>query len=76
MDKNEFRKQAYTKPMIKVIATRQEHLLQIGSGQHGHIGGGGSFGTAKSYAGYDEWEEEEETDQTLGTGSNNSLWEE
>ena len=78
MNRKQIKKQVYLKPTINVVVMPQEHLLQAASGQHGHIGGGGSFGNAKSNTNYDEWEEEEgEIDQPLTRESNGySLWEE
>ena len=76
MKRKQIKKQVYIKPTINVVVMPQEHLLQAASGQHGHIGGGGSFGNAKSNTNYDEWEEEEgEIDQPLTRERNGySLW--
>lgn len=76
MNRKQIKKQVYIKPTINVVVMPQEHLLQAASGQHGHIGGGSSFGNAKSNTNYDEWEEEEgEIDQPLTRERNGySLW--
>lgn len=59
MEKMERKKRAYTTPKIKVYPMQNDNLLQAVSGQHEHIGQGGSFGNAKRYSG-EEWEDEEE----------------
>ena len=46
-------------PEIKVYPMPEDNLLQQVSGQHEHIGQGGTFGNAKRYSG-EEWEDEEE----------------
>ena len=51
----ERKKRAYTTPKIKVYPMQNDNLLQAVSGQHEHIGQGGSFGNAKRYSG-EEWE--------------------
>ena len=57
MDNMERKKRAYTTPEIKIYPMENDSLLQAVSGQHKHIGQGGTFGSAKR--GYDEeWEEE------------------
>ena len=43
-------------PEIKVYPMPEDNLLQQVSGQHEHIGQGGTFGNAKRYSG-EEWEE-------------------
>lgn len=59
MKKMECKKRAYTMPKIKVYSMQNDNLLQAVSGQHEHIGQGGSFGNAKRYSS-EEWEEDEE----------------
>ncbi|WP_315331564.1 hypothetical protein [Segatella oulorum] len=59
MKKMECKKRAYTMPKIKVYPMQNDNLLQAVSGQHEHIGQGGSFGNAKRYSS-EEWEEDEE----------------
>ena len=59
MKKMERKKRAYTTPKIKVYPMQNDNLLQAVSGQHEHIGQGGTFGNAKRYSG-EEWEDEEE----------------
>ena len=56
----ESKKRAYTTPEIMVYPMQEDNLLQAVSGQHEHIGQGGSFGNAKRYSG-EEWEDEEES---------------
>lgn len=56
---NEKRKRAYLKPEAKVIQVSVEHLLQAVSGQHKHIGQGGTYGDAKrSNVEWGEWDDE------------------
>lgn len=56
---NEKRKRAYLKPESKVIQVSVEHLLQAVSGQHKHIGQGGTYGDAKrSNVEWGEWDDE------------------
>ena len=63
MNIKQFRKQAYIRPAIKIIATiQQEHLLSV-SGQHKDAESGGSTGDAKK-AWFDFDEEEEENIST------------
>ena len=59
MEKMERKKRAYIMPEIKVYPMPEDNLLQQVSGQHEHIGQGGTFGNAKRYSG-EEWGEEEE----------------
>ena len=63
---NEKRKRAYLKPESKVIQVSVEHLLQAVSGQHKHIGQGGTYGDAKrSNVEWDEWDDEDEATSAL-----------
>lgn len=53
------RKRVYLKPESKVIQVSVEHLLQAVSGQHKHIGQGGTYGDAKrSNVEWGEWGDE------------------
>ena len=62
MNRKSFRKQAYIRPAIKIIAMLQEHLLQTVSGQHhpGHHGTGPS--SAKQ--GFFDFDEEDNSAET------------
>ena len=51
----ESNKRAYTTPRIKIYPMQNDNLLQAVSGQHQHIGQGGTFGSAKQYSD-EEWE--------------------
>lgn len=63
---NKKRKRAYLKPESKVIQVSVEHLLQAVSGQHKHIGQGGTYGDAKrSNVEWDEWDGEDEATSAL-----------
>ena len=53
----ESKKRAYTTPEMMVYPMQEDNLLQAVSGQHEHIGQGGSFGNAKRGSD-EEWEEE------------------
>ena len=53
----ERKKRAYTTPEIMVYPMQEGCLLQAVSGQHQHIGQGGTFGSAKRGSD-EEWEEE------------------
>ena len=61
---------AYKKPEIKVLNLEIEYLLQAVSGQHKHIGQGGTYGDAKhsniEWDG-DEWVDE---DNSASAGNN------
>ena len=46
----------YIAPRCTVIPTEEDNLLQAASGQHEHIGQGGTFGNAKRGSD-EEWEE-------------------
>lgn len=53
------RKRVYLKPEAKVIQVSVEHLLQAASGQHKHIGQGGTYGDAKrNNVEWGEWDDE------------------
>ena len=56
MDNKKRKKRAYTTPEIKVYPMPEDNLLQRVSGQHEHIGQGGTFGNAKRGSD-EEWEE-------------------
>ncbi|WP_019968261.1 hypothetical protein [Segatella maculosa] len=56
MEKMECKKRAYTTPEMMVYPMENDNLLQAVSGQHKHIGQGGSFGNAKRGSD-EEWEE-------------------
>ena len=83
MDNKKRKKRAYTKPEIKVYPMQEDCLLQAVSGQHQHIGQGGSFGNAKRGSD-EEWEEDSPESLTpnpspKGEGSDypsNNVWEE
>lgn len=75
MNRQEFKKQVYVKPKMRIIATQNEPLLHTGSGNAGTIGAGGSGGDAKQ-----GWFEEE-GEESLSTDCNKrwgvySAWEE
>ena len=50
------KRRTYQKPESKIVKMQVEHLLQAVSGQHKHIGQGGTFGNAKRGSD-EEWEE-------------------
>ena len=57
--KKQATKRAYAKPESKVVSVQMEHLLQAVSGQHKHIGQGGTYGDAKrSNVEWGEWDDE------------------
>ena len=60
MKKMESKKRAYTTPEMMVYPMEEDNLLQAVSGQHQHIGQGGTFGNAKRGSD-EEWEDEEES---------------
>mgnify|MGYP000862775536 CR=1 FL=1 len=68
MDNKKRKKRAYTTPEIKVYPMQEDCLLQAVSGQHKHIGQGGTFGSAKQWG--EEWEE---TSSTPSEGGENTL---
>ena len=77
MKKMESKKRAYTTPEIVVYPMENDSLLQAVSGQHEHIGQGGTFGNAKRGCD-EEWEEtspnpSEEGENTLPSYN---VWEE
>ena len=57
MDNKKRKKRAYTTPEIMVYPMQEDCLLQAVSGQHQHIGQGGTFGSAKRGSD-EEWEED------------------
>ncbi|WP_311442732.1 hypothetical protein [Hoylesella enoeca] len=62
MNKNQVTiRRVYLAPAIEVIATQPEHALMQASGQHEHIGQGGTGGDAKQNFFFDE--EEDDTPQ-------------
>ena len=56
MENMESKKRAYITPEFKVYPMEIDGLLQAVSGQHQHIGQGGTFGSAKRGSD-EEWEE-------------------
>ena len=55
------KKRAYAKPESKIVSMQMEHLLQAVSGQHKHIGQGGTYGDAKhNNTDWDAWDDEDE----------------
>ena len=59
------KKRAYAKPESKIVSMQMEHLLQAVSGQHKHIGQGGTYGDAKrNNTGWDAWEDEDESENS------------
>ena len=68
---NEKRKRAYLKPEAKVIRVTVEYLLQAVSGQHKHIGQGGTYGDAKrSNVEWGEWDDENQNELTVTNEDN------
>ena len=68
---NEKRKRVYLKPEAKVIRVTVEHLLQAVSGQHKHIGQGGTYGDAKrSNVEWGEWDDENQNGPTVANEDN------
>ena len=61
-------KRAYTMPTIKVYPIQEDYLLQKVSGQHEHIGQGGTFGSAKHWT--EEWDENQTSPTTSEEGEN------
>ena len=58
--KKQTMKRVYVKPKSKVFRMQTEHLLQAASGQHKHIGQGGTLGNAKSSSNsWEDWEDED-----------------
>ena len=56
MENMERKKRAYTTPEMMIYPMQEDNLLQAVSGQHKHIGQGGTFGSAKRGSD-EEWEE-------------------
>jgi len=77
MKKEALKKRAYTKPEIKVYPIQEDCLLQAVSGQHQHIGQGGTFGNAKRGSD-EEWEEAPPNPSEGGENSlpSYNVWEE
>ena len=66
----------YVVPRCTVVLMQEDSLLQAVSGQHEHIGQGGTLGNAKRYND-EEWEEEPPIVQPFPIeGSSHSLWDE
>ena len=68
MDNKKRKKRAYTTPEIMVYPMQEDCLLQAVSGQHQHIGQGGTFGSAKQWG--EGWEE---TSPNPSEGGENTL---
>ena len=69
--KKQATKRAYIKPESKIVKMQIEHLLQAVSGQHKHIGQGGTYGDAKrNNMEWDEWDDEDETTPTVTNEDN------
>ena len=65
------KKWAYAKPESKIVSMPMEHLLQAVSGQHKHIGQGGTYGDAKrNNMEWGEWEDEDQTAPTVTNEGN------
>ena len=76
MNKKENNKQqAYTTPEIKGYPMQEDTLLQAVSGQHQHIGQGGTFGSAKRGSD-EEWEEASPSEGGENTLPSYDVWEE
>ncbi|EGV28705.1 hypothetical protein HMPREF9431_02462 [Segatella oulorum F0390] len=64
-------KRTYQKPESKIVKMQVEHLLQAVSGQHKHIGQGGTYGDAKrNNMEWDEWDDEDETTPSVTNEDN------
>ena len=64
-------KRTYIKPESKIVNMQMEHLLQAVSGQHKHIGQGGTYGDAKrNNMEWGEWDDENETTSTATNEDN------
>ena len=77
MNKEQKERLHYIAPRCTVIPMQEDNLLQAVSGQHQHIGQGGTFGNAKRGSD-EEWEE---TSPNPSEGGENTLpsynvWEE
>ena len=68
IDYMESNKRTYTMPTIKVYPIQEDYLLQKVSGQHEHIGQGGTFGSAKHWT--EEWDENQTSPTTSEEGEN------
>ena len=69
--KKQATKRAYMKPESKIVKMQIEHLLQAVSGQHKHIGQGGTYGDAKrNNMEWGEWDGEDETTPTVTNEDN------
>lgn len=67
----ESNKRAYTTPTIKVYPIQEDYLLQAVSGQHKHIGQGGTYGDAKrNNMEWGEWDDEDETTPSVTNEDN------
>ena len=65
------KKRAYAKPESKIVSMPMEHLLQAVSGQHKHIGQGGTYGDAKrNNMEWGEWDDEDETTPSVTNEDN------
>ena len=65
------KKRAYAKPESKIVSMQMEHLLQAVSGQHKHIGQGGTYGDAKrNNMEWGEWDDEDQTAPTVTNEDN------
>ena len=63
--KKQIIKRVYVKPKSKIVKMQIEHLLQAVSGQHKHIGQGGTYGDAKRNSmDWNEWDDEDENGTT------------
>ena len=61
-------KRTYQKPESKIVKMQMEQLLQAVSGQHKHIGQGGTYGDAKRNN--MEWDDEDENTPTATNEDN------
>ena len=69
--KKQATKWAYIKPESKIVKMQMEQLLQAVSGQHKHIGQGGTYGDAKrNNMEWGEWDDEDETTPTATNEDN------
>ena len=65
------KRRTYQKPESKIVKMQIEHLLQAVSGQHKHIGQGGTYGDAKrNNMEWDEWDEWDDEDENTPTATN------
>ena len=64
-------KRTYQKLESKIVKMQMEQLLQAVSGQHKHIGQGGTYGDAKrNNMEWDEWDDEDENTPTATNEDN------